>query len=287
MQRREVQTAAEKKTGVAAFFDLDGTLIPLPSLEQRFFRFLRYQHAIPTRNYWAWLKESLRLLPHGISLVGHSNKMYLRDVRIPARRDPRWHVPTFFPAAFQRAAWHAWQGDAILLVSGTLEPLALAAAKRLDAGLQLLGVAVQIRVCATHLEEVHGQWTGKIEGEAMFGEAKARAVRQVAQEMQLDLTKCWAYGDTVHDRWMLAAVGHPVVVNPSRKLARLAHLYGWPVQHWAQRTNLMEKNPSSQKEGATAEDCQIETGRQARGGILADGPTERLRAGVARSGSLG
>jgi phosphoserine phosphatase len=309
---------AEKKPSIAAFFDLDGTLIPRPSLEQRFFRLLLYRRAISMRNYWAWLKEAFRLLPRGLNAIRHSNKMYLRGVHIPEKSDtgdgnswplhksghqrqgqapapfsketsrgPRWPVPTFFPAAFQRAARHARQGHAIVLISGTLEPLALTAAKLLEAGLQLLGVVVQIRVCATRLEEVQGRWTGKIVGKAMFGEAKAHAVKQVAQEMQLDLTKCWAYGDTVQDRWMLAAVGHPVVVNPSRKLERASQLCGWPVQQWAQRRNLMEKKSSLQREGAATGDCQHETGREARRAIFADGPTKRLGAGVARSGSLG
>ena len=312
---------AEEKQSIAAFFDLDGTLIPLPSLEQRFFRLLLYRRAISTRNYWAWLKEAFRLLPRGINTIRHSNKMYLKGVRIleesdrgdgnswplpksghqgrvhasaPFSKKPssvsRWLVLTFFPAAFQRAARHARQGHAIVLVSGTLEPLALTAAKLLEAGLQLLGVTVQVRVCATRLEEVQGRWTGKIVEKAMFGEAKAHAVKQVAQEMQLDLTKCWAYGDSVRDRWMLAAVGHPVAVNPSGKLERVSQLCGWPVQHWAQRRNLMGKKPSLQsspRHGAATRDGQNEMGRDAGGVLFEDGPTERMRAGVARSGSLG
>src|SRR5437764_10845893 len=37
-------------------------------------------------------------------------------------------------------------------------------------------------------------------GEAMFGEAKVRAVRQIAAELNLDLGRCYAYGDSAHDR---------------------------------------------------------------------------------------
>src|SRR4029077_10693445 len=40
---------------VAAFFDLDGTLILRPSLERRFFAELRQRRAIPMRNYFLWL----------------------------------------------------------------------------------------------------------------------------------------------------------------------------------------------------------------------------------------
>ncbi len=308
----------EEKRSTAAFFDLDGTLIPLPSLEQRFLRVLRYRKAIPARNYWLWLTEAVRLLPRGINAIKHANKMYLKGVQISdesdaenrndspghqsghqgegqasgplskrVRRNPRLPVPIFFPAAFQRAFWHASQGHAIVLVSGTLEPLALTAAKLLQAGLRLVGAAVQIRVCATALEEAQGQWTGRIAGEAMYGEVKARAVKRLAEEMRLDLAQCWAYGDSFLDRWMLAAVGHPVAVNPSRKLARLAQLRGWPMRHWAQRRNLAERKASLPREPAPARDCQDETGREARDVIFTDGSAEQLATGVARSGSRG
>ena len=50
--------AKPKEGGVAAFFDLDGTLVPGPSLEWRFFRELRKNHRIPFINYLRWTSES-------------------------------------------------------------------------------------------------------------------------------------------------------------------------------------------------------------------------------------
>ena len=35
---------------------------------------------------------------------------------------------------------------------------------------------------------------------------------------------------------MLAAVGHPVAVNPDAALERHAHLHGWPIVQFSQRT---------------------------------------------------
>ena len=76
---------------------------------------------------------------------------------------------------------------------------------------------------------------GRIAGEAMFGEAKARAVRKIAVETACELERCYAYGDTANDRWMLAAVGRATAVNPSKELAQIAELYGWPVMRWDER----------------------------------------------------
>src|SRR5215475_4623516 len=90
---------------IAAFFDLDGTLLPEPSLERRFFRLLRYRRRIGPRQYLGWLLESLRLAPGGPSAVARQNKMYLRGVRanesnrdaVPGACD-RVPLPAFFTA---------------------------------------------------------------------------------------------------------------------------------------------------------------------------------------------
>lgn len=263
----------EKKPGVAAIFDLDGTLMPLPSLERRFLQTLRYREEIPVKNYWLWLREAARLAPHGISAVTYANKMYLQGLPCfdfldeserakstdspghesghqgqgqasfsSPRRNPRLPVHTFFSAAFQIALWHARQGHAVVLVSGTLEPLAVTAAKGLAAGLQVLGAAARVHVCATQLEETQGRWTGRILGEAMFGKAKACAAKRIASEMNLDLSKCYAYGDGAKDRWLLETVGKPVAVNPSRKLARIARKRSWPVLLWKEAKSRTQRH---------------------------------------------
>jgi phosphoserine phosphatase len=85
------------------------------------------------------------------------------------------------------------------------------------------------------LEEVQDHWTGRILGDAMFGEAKARAVRGIGAAEGFDLNRSYAYGDTASDRWMLAAVGRPAAVNPSPDLSRIARLHDWPVLFWNQK----------------------------------------------------
>jgi HAD superfamily hydrolase (TIGR01490 family) len=258
----EINEVKDDNGGVAAFFDVDGTLVALPSLERRFFRILRYRREIPAKNLFLWLGEALRLIPRGTSAILQSNKLYLRGLQIvdecgerdgevsswhkdghqakgqasaPPRCNPRLPVPRFFAQAIERVAWHARQGHQIVLQSGTLEPLARAAAQAMAVELGLRGITVKIRVCATRLEGMDGKWTGRILGEAMFGEAKARAAKQLAEDLQLDLERCYAYGDSLNDRWLLAMVGNPAAVNPSNDLASLAQTFGWPVVHWEEK----------------------------------------------------
>jgi len=234
------------ETGVAAFFDLDGTLIPRPSLERRFFADLQHRRAIPIGNYFLWLARAARLAPEGIQMMRQANKMYLCGVSGDGSRScddgrPEMAVPRFFPAATEQVAWHAKQGHAIVLVSGTLAPLADEMAVALVVRLAVRGIEASVGVCATRLEENDGRWTGRIIGDAMFGEAKARAVRRIAAEREFDLSRCYAYGNCAGDRWMLEAVGRPAAVNPSRGMERLAQRRGWPVLMWAEKSNLTQR----------------------------------------------
>jgi phosphoserine phosphatase len=262
--RKEVNEVKESERNIAAFFDLDGTLTPLPSLERRFFRILRYRGEIPARNYFLWLTEALRLLPRGISALWHANKMYVRGVHIldecgqrdrhvsswhkgghqvegqasaPPRCDPRLPVLGFLAQGVERVAWHAKQGHKIVLVSGTLEPLAWEAARAIEGELAARGIATEIRVCATRLEEKNGKWTGRILGEAMFGKVKACVAKRLAEELQLDLKQCYAYGDSLYDRWLMDAVGKPAAVNPPMDLLSLARKRAWTVLHWDEKEN--------------------------------------------------
>ena len=242
MEVEEVKEVKERGRNIAAFFDLDGTLTALPSLERRFFRMLRYRRAIAAKNYWLWLAEATRLAPRGLGAIWHGNKMYLRGVAVD-----RWGkgglkpTPAFFGDALARVAWHAGEGHTIVIVSGTLEPLANEAARAIEDELAARGIFPAIRVCATRLEQVHGRWTGRILGEAMFGKAKQRALLRMAVEMKLDLAQCYAYADSSSDRWLLAAVGRPAAVNPSNDLARLARIRGWPALNWEGKENLTQR----------------------------------------------
>jgi HAD superfamily phosphoserine phosphatase-like hydrolase len=264
----EVHEVKEKNSGVAAFFDLDGTLVPLPSLEKRLFRMLRYRRAIPAKNYFLWLREAMRLMPHGIGAMLQANKMYLRGVPVfdesdqgdpddsswhkdghqaegqtsaPPRRNPRLPAPIFFAQAIETVAWHAKQGHEIVLISGTLEPLAGRTARAMEAELAAHGITVTIRALATRLEEVGGTWTGRVLGEAMYGEKKARAAKRFAEEMRLDLGRCYAYGDSLNDHWLMETVGQPAAVNPSNDLAGIARTRGWPVLHRHGRETLTQR----------------------------------------------
>ncbi len=223
---------------VAAFFDIDGTLLAPPSLERRLLRYLRWRGALTAADGARWLGRFLWLAWQGLfqrDAMGESawlaatqgNKAHLAGMNLAAiegfaallARRPL----EFFPEALLRLEWHAAQGHTIFLVSGTLEPLAKVVTRQLPQC---------VVPCATRLETAGGRLTGKPVGEAVCGWGKARALERLAAEHRLDLGHSYAYADSARDRWMLERVGHPAAVNPSPWLARLARRRGWPMLLW-------------------------------------------------------
>ena len=110
-------------------------------------------------------------------------------------------------------------GLRVVLVSGsldyTIEPLA-----------RHLGVDDWI---ANQLEYKSGKATGKLVRPVVAGPDKVGLITRDAQTHGHELSDCHAYSDSYSDVPMLSVVGHPFVINPDRKLMRLARAYDWPI----------------------------------------------------------
>jgi HAD superfamily hydrolase (TIGR01490 family) len=211
----------------AAFFDLDGTLLPPPSLEQRFVRFLLRRGELGLAQGIRWLACFLQKMPRDFRAATAGNKAYLAGV--PSITVEEWannidrEPLLFFEKGLRRLEWHAAQAHRIFLVSGTFAPLARIAAAFLPP---------PVESHATELEQALHCWTGQLAGEWLSGEAKARVVLRLAAKYDLDLPRSFAYGDCLADVPMLRAVGHPVAANPSAQLERLARRCDWPALEW-------------------------------------------------------
>jgi HAD superfamily hydrolase (TIGR01490 family) len=233
--------AGEQERRVGAFFDIDGTLVPEPSLERRLFRELRRTGAISWTNYAQWGIEAVRLLPRGLTAIAQGNKSYLRGLRTEQTLEAVEPI-AFFEEGVARVEWHARRGHEIVLVSGMVKPLARMVAMALECELEARGVERDVLVSATRLEERDGSFTGRVLGEANYGEAKRRAMEVLARAMEINLRESHAYGNTLLDRPMLDAVGHAHAVNPARELADTANLRDWAIWHWHQEKKFASEN---------------------------------------------
>jgi HAD superfamily hydrolase (TIGR01490 family) len=115
---------------------------------------------------------------------------------------------------------HRERGDSVYIVSATLQEIVQAIAD--DLGFDgALGTICEVR---------DGHYTGKAI-RALHAENKARCIVDLGH----DLDRSTAYSDSHTDLPFLEAVGHPVAVNPDRKLRRTAADRGWPVLEFKHR----------------------------------------------------
>jgi HAD superfamily hydrolase (TIGR01490 family) len=101
---------------------------------------------------------------------------------------------------------------------------------------QSLGMAGGI---GTRGEVADGIYTGQLAGPFCYGAGKVEAMEELSRWDGLDLSQCYAYSDSASDLPMLRAVGHPVAVNPDKRLEREARRNGWPIVHFRQRSKLV------------------------------------------------
>jgi putative phosphoserine phosphatase/1-acylglycerol-3-phosphate O-acyltransferase len=80
-----------------------------------------------------------------------------------------------------------------------------------------------------------GTYDGTIDGPFVWSAGKLAAVREWANRHDIDLAHSYAYSDSVYDTPMLAAVGHPFVVNPDPRMVLMAAARRWPTLDLAKR----------------------------------------------------
>lgn len=123
-----------------------------------------------------------------------------------------------YPEAWQLIRTHAAAGHTVVLVSPLtrfqVEP---AAAE--------LGIE---HVLYTRMATSEGALTGYTAGKTLWRNGKADAVREFAAAHGLDITRSYGYADSIADLPLLSVVGHPVAVNPDRKLEVAAAEQHWP-----------------------------------------------------------
>ena len=220
----------------AAFFDVDGTIVAG--------NIVRYYADLRTMGAPQWRRA--------VTIAGvavHVPRFLLLDARDRGRMQQAVYAlyrgfdaaelerraHTYFDrhlrarilfGALARIAEHHRRGDRVVLVSGSLRPIVAPLAEH---------VAASDVLCAD-LETENGICTGRLREPPLAAARKAQAVGDYIERLGLERDQCCGYADSPDDIPMLSAVGHASVVNPSKRLARVAASRGWAVLRWSGTT---------------------------------------------------
>jgi HAD superfamily hydrolase (TIGR01490 family) len=216
--------------GPAAFFDLDRTLLRrssalalAPTFRERGLISRRQMARAAAWQLMFMLRgasaDTVKRAAEGGLLVlrGYSPKE-MQSLVVDSME--RVLKPLVYAESLDLVELHRGRGEPVYIVSATLQEIVQVIAD--DLGFDgALGTIVEVE---------DGKYTGRAT-RSLHAENKARCIR----ELGYDLEASTAYSDSHTDLPFLEAVGHPVVVNPDRKLRRIAAERGWPVLEFGRR----------------------------------------------------
>ena len=216
---------------IAAYFDLDGTLLNASSEKTLTAHLARRR---PWRIPWgalAWTTGFLTNLLRGRAVYdaarnrGHLSLASWDVLSAYSNRLAEDRLKQHIPQqAWDKLTWHREQGHRLVLVTATVAPMAEAMAKVLD------------------MDAVYGcgppERTGLLSGSERGWsvprrKGKVPVVQSDADENGHELSKCYGYGNTLADSWFMDLCGHAIAVSPESSLRKHAEKHGWDVVDWS------------------------------------------------------
>lgn len=217
----------------AAFYDLDGTLVDVNLL---------HATAYVLANVGEWKGRLTNLAALALRLPGiyaaerHDRRLLnvkmfeifkgiSRDRLIVLGEEycDRVLMNRFYSQALDLLEGNRAAGLKPVLVTGSPDFVVAELARR-------LGVEV---FAANRLAFSRNLASGRLREPIMAGEEKARWCEEYANRQGLRLRDCWGYADSYYDLPFLTALGHPVAVNPDRRLEATARDRQWPIIRFA------------------------------------------------------
>ncbi|MCB0895926.1 MAG: HAD-IB family hydrolase [Nocardioides sp.] len=220
------------KPGIAAFFDMDGTLLSSNVIET--YLWLRLRELSGTERF-VELSRMAAKVPSLVQAERRERSAFLRsvyreyegarlaDLDAIADEDLTDHVLTrLSPDAVRKIRQHRAAGHRTVLITGAIRPLTR-----------------PLRPLFDHIEAAElavddqGVCTGYLSSSPLVGESRSAWMRGYAAEHGIDLAGSYGYADSHSDLPLLEAVGRPVAVRPDVPLYRHARRHRWTIEDWA------------------------------------------------------
>jgi HAD superfamily hydrolase (TIGR01490 family) len=237
--RRQGPRSTNRPGRIAAFFDLDKTIIATSSV----FAFNKSFLGEGLLSRRSIIDLAYTQLAYSLSDADDDQMVKVRQAMATATKG--WEPaeveriatealtetvsPTVYAEAQELLAEHRALGHDLVIVSASGEELVAPIAR-------MLGVD---HYAGTRMAlDAEGRYGGSIEFYCQ-GTGKAEAIRGFADRYGYDLDGSYAYSDSSTDMPMLELVGHPTVINPDRALRREALSRGWPILTFENPTPLL------------------------------------------------
>jgi HAD superfamily phosphoserine phosphatase-like hydrolase len=215
---------------VAAYFDLDGTLLDASS-EKTLTAYLGRKR--PWRIPYgavAWVLGLTSNLLRGRSLYdaarnrGHFSLASWSVLESFSKRIANENLSKKITQEAQDSLrWHKSQGHRVVLVTATIAPMA-------EAMGEVLGMDA-VYGCGPDVRE--GILSGSERGWSVpRRKGKIAIVEADALQHGHELEECYGYGNTMADSWFMRITGHPVAINSKGSFRQFAEDQKWDMHDW-------------------------------------------------------
>lgn len=224
---------------VLAFFDLDKTLLSVNSVSV----WVRDEWCHGRLSGWQMLKLISGLIRYQFGMNDiekdiHAGIMRLKgeSAALVAQQIAQFYHSQikylYRPGALKALQEHRQQGHRLVLLTSIFHPLA-----------KMVTAELNLDDCLSTTLEIdqEGFYTGKSLGPLCYGAGKLIHAQKHADQLNISLSDCVFYSDSITDLPVFQKVGLPVAVNPDFRLLRMARSQKWPIVDWGVAANVKNK----------------------------------------------
>lgn len=204
---------------IGAFFDIDGTLYRDSLMIEHFKKLVKYEvfdpnlwHSHVKLTYEMWKKRRGDYDDYMLELaelyINTLKGINMNEIEFIAEQVINLKGDSVYSYTRERIKWHRQQGHKVFFISGSPQFLVRRMAEKYK--------ATDYRG-TEYVTDSEGLFTGIVR-QMWDAESKDKAIKDLVDKYNIDLSVSYAYGDTNGDMSMLSQVGYPVAINPTKEL---------------------------------------------------------------------
>lgn len=204
---------------IAAFFDVDGTISREGLIGEMFRKMIKYElidaakwHDEVKPAFTEWNRRTgeydnylMKMVDIYSNTVKNTEAFLIEHI---AHKVVEQNGDRVYTYSRQKIKWHKEQGHLVIAISGS--PVELVSEMADKYGMNdYKGTVYEVGSNGIYSGIIRPMWDS---------DSKRIAVLEMAEKHNLDLSECYAYGDTTGDYSMLKMIGRPFAINPTREL---------------------------------------------------------------------